>query len=136
MRAAARTGGRACCRGRSRPASARSSGTARTPPSTPSAAEARAPLRIRQARRGGSFVALSVALPGGVPTELCQRFQHELAFVEARMGHLEPGLVDQLVAVEQKVEVDRPRAARRTVTRPAELGLDLEQAVEQRARRK
>ena len=41
--------------------------------------------------------------------ELRERLEREGALVETRMGHGEPRLVDDGVAVEQQVEVDRPR---------------------------
>src|SRR3954453_8598772 len=51
------------------------------------------------------------------------------------MGHPEPRLVDRLVAVEQEVEVDRPWPPPRPDAFPAEAALDVEQVVEQAARR-
>ena len=50
------------------------------------------------------------------------------------MGHRQPWLVDRLGAVEQQVEVDRPRPPARAVAHAAELALDLEQPLEQLAR--
>src|SRR4051794_38420680 len=51
------------------------------------------------------------------------------------MGHDEPRLVDRLVAVEQQVEVDRPGAPLRPDPLAPEPPLDVEQVVEQAARR-
>ena len=51
------------------------------------------------------------------------------------MRHLEAGLVDALVPVEQQVEVDRSGAARRPSPDASELGFDREEPVEQAARR-
>ena len=49
------------------------------------------------------------------------------------MRNLQAGLVDVLLAVEQEVEVDGPRPARRAVAGPPELRLELEQQAEERA---
>src|SRR5262245_52032472 len=51
------------------------------------------------------------------------------------MRHFEAGLVDAPVAVEQQVEVDRTRPPARPFANAPEVALDLEQPVEQRARR-
>src|SRR4051812_49293673 len=51
------------------------------------------------------------------------------------MRHRQPGLVEDLVAVEEQVEVDRPGAPAGTDSLPAELPLDIEQLVEERPRR-
>src|SRR4051812_4487676 len=51
------------------------------------------------------------------------------------MRHHEPRLVDRLVAVEQEVEVDRPWPPPRPDAFPTEAALDVEQVVEQAARR-
>src|SRR5262245_43777122 len=56
--------------------------------------------------------------------ELCQRLEREQALVQARMRHLERRLVDLLVAVQQQVEVDGPRAETRALARTAEAPLD------------
>src|SRR5689334_5837956 len=69
-----------------------------------------------------------------VRVELDERLEDEAALVQARMRHREPRLVDRLVAVQEQVEVDRPRPVARPVARASELALDLEQALEQRAR--
>ena len=51
------------------------------------------------------------------------------------MRHLEARLVDSFVPVEQKVEVERPRAAGRAGPGATEPGLDRKQGVEQRTSR-
>ena len=68
--------------------------------------------------------------------ELRERLEDEASFREPRMRHLEAGLVDDLVAVEEKVEVDRARAEARARSHPAERPFDLEEPVEQLARTK
>ena len=50
------------------------------------------------------------------------------------MGHLQAGLVQMDVAVEEKVEVERAGAAGWAVPRSSELGLDLKQQLEEPAR--
>src|SRR4051794_26460761 len=47
------------------------------------------------------------------------------------MRDLEPGLVDRVVAVEEEIEVDRPRPPLRPDALAAEPALDVEQVVEQ-----
>ena len=64
--------------------------------------------------------------------QLGERLEREPSFREARMGDGQPGLVDDLVAVEEQVEVDQSRAeAGAFAPPPAELLLDREQAVEE-----
>jgi hypothetical protein len=56
--------------------------------------------------------------------------------VQTRVGNLETGLVDRLVAVEQQVEVDRARTVAGTVTAyAAEAALDLKEQCQQLSRR-
>jgi len=64
------------------------------------------------------------------------RLEREATLLQARVGNLQAGLVDDLVAVQQEVEVDRPRAAWRSCAGAAEGLLDLEEPVEQVSRRK
>ncbi len=60
-----------------------------------------------------------------------KRLEHESALVQTRVRDREARLVDDLVAVEEQVEIDRPRAVAWAVAGPAERALDLEQRVEQ-----
>ena len=73
----------------------------------------------------------TVRRPGSVSDrlELEQRLEHEAPLAQARVRNREPRLVDRLVAVEQEVEIDRPRArsASSRAGLAAELVLDLEQ---------
>jgi hypothetical protein len=62
--------------------------------------------------------------------QLRKRLEDEPPLVEARVGDNETGLVDLLVAVEQEVEVERPRAVLADDADAAEALLDDEQAVE------
>ena len=55
--------------------------------------------------------------------------------MHARVRHGQVGLVDHGVAVEEQVEIDRPRAEARALPRAAERALDLEEALEQLVRR-
>ena len=50
------------------------------------------------------------------------------------MRHLETGLVDLLLAVQEEIQIERPRAARRPLPDASECGLDLEQQSEEIAR--
>src|SRR3546814_4332916 len=65
-----------------------------------------------------------------------QRHQRERAFVQVRVRHAQARLVDHRVAEQQQVEVERARAPARIVflAVAAELALDIEQRIEQRAR--
>ena len=67
--------------------------------------------------------------------ELGERLEDEPSLGEPRMGHGEAGLVDRLVAVEEKVEVDGPRAETRARALAPERALDGEQAFEKLAGR-
>ena len=64
-----------------------------------------------------------------------KRFEHEAALQEVRVRHDQTRLVDRLVAVEEEVEVDRPRPPARPDPLAAEPALDVEQVVEQLPRR-
>jgi hypothetical protein len=73
----------------------------------------------------------------GVRRQLRERLERKLALVEARVRHVEAGLVQHEVTVEQQVEVDRARApAFLVVAGAAEPALDVEQGLEQLAGRK
>ena len=66
--------------------------------------------------------------------QLCEGLESEAALGEARVRDGQPRLVHGLVAVEQQVEVDDPRAEARPCTAlPAQLPLDREQALEELA---
>jgi hypothetical protein len=68
---------------------------------------------------------------------LAERFEHESALGEPWMWDAQAGLVDRFLAVEQEVEVDRPRAPallRGAVS--AQATFDLQEALEELARRK
>ena len=68
--------------------------------------------------------------------EIRQRLEHEGSFVHSRMGDAQPGLVDLSVPEEEKVEIERPRRLRRNpFAHTAEPPLEVEQDVEQLARR-
>src|SRR5438552_1567343 len=99
--------------------------------SSASASNSSSSSRWLIARRRGSSRP-SVALARRAPAELGERLQHESALVEPRMWDTEPRLVDLLGAVEQEVEVERPRPARRALAAAAVLGLDPQQELEQR----
>jgi hypothetical protein len=66
--------------------------------------------------------------------ELRERLQGEPALVQAGVRDGEAGLVELLLAVDEQVEVDRPRAEAGAAAGAAEPALDLEQAQEQSAR--
>ena len=64
--------------------------------------------------------------------ELRQRLERESALVQTRVRHRQARLGRRLVAVEEQIEVDRPRAVASAVARhAAERALDLEQRVEE-----
>ena len=65
--------------------------------------------------------------------ELGERLQDERPLVEPRMRDGQPGS-SRLVAVQEQVEVDRPRPEARPLAGPPERALDREQGVEERAR--
>jgi hypothetical protein len=68
--------------------------------------------------------------------QLCKRLQHEVPLVQPRVGNLQPWLRDRLVAVEQKVKIERSRPPRRDAAAvTSEEALELEQRVEQLPRR-
>src|SRR5436190_2078520 len=67
-------------------------------------------------------------------SKLVERLEDEAPLVEKRVRDGEPGLVDHLVAVEEEVEVERPRAVLAGDPDAAEALLDGEQAVEELAR--
>src|SRR5438552_8408593 len=151
---------RACCRGTSRPVSARRSGRARRRPGTPSSAQARAPPRTRRDRRGetsrgqctpafplgdgGSAAGASSLSEQGfhaaeagddeARSQLGKRLEDEPALVQARVWDGQPRLVDLLVAVEEEVEVERARAVLAGHADTAEALLHVEQAVEELTR--
>ncbi len=64
--------------------------------------------------------------------ELRERFEDERPLVETRVRKRQPGLVEDDAGDEEEVEIDRARPVARTVTRPAEVSLDLEQNGEER----
>ena len=64
-------------------------------------------------------------------SKLVERLEDEAPLVEKRVRDGEPGLVDHLVAVEEEVEVERPRAVLAGDPDAAEALLDGEQAVEE-----
>jgi hypothetical protein len=82
-------------------------------------------------RQEGRDCALSGDFQGRI--QLVQRFEDEQPFVEPRVRDDQPRLVDDLVAVEQEVEVDRPRPPPWAEPEAPEGALDLEQPVEQAA---
>ncbi len=62
-----------------------------------------------------------------VPVELGERLEDEPPLVHPRVRHLEAGLRDRLVAVEEQIEVDRPRSEPRAgAAVAAQLALDAE----------
>ena len=63
--------------------------------------------------------------------ELGERLEDERSLGEPRVRHGEPRLVDRLVAVEEKVEVDRPRPEPRPGALAPERALDREQPFEE-----
>src|SRR5439155_8443943 len=68
-------------------------------------------------------------------SQLGERLEDEAPLVQARVRDGEPGLVDHLVAVQEKVEIERPRAVLVGDANAAETLLDREQPVEELARR-
>ena len=66
--------------------------------------------------------------------ELDEGLERETALVEARMRNVEARLVDDLVAVQEEVEVERPRAPAGAVANAAELDLTSQERVEKRPR--
>ena len=66
--------------------------------------------------------------------QLEQRVEHEEALGHPRMRNRESGLVDNPVAVEQDVHVDRPWPETRPVACPAQVALEVEQDLHQLAR--
>ena len=73
-------------------------------------------------QRGEELGDGAVARHDGVGRELGERLEREAPLVQARMRHRQPRLVDDPVAVEEQVEVDRPRAPALGRSRtPAEL---------------
>jgi subtilisin family serine protease len=67
--------------------------------------------------------------------QLGERLEDEPPFGQPWMWDLETRLLDPVVAVEEQVEVDRPRPETRAGAIAAELQLDLLQPLEERARR-
>ena len=70
---------------------------------------------------------------GELGIELGERLEDEAALCEARVRDAQAGLVDRLLAVEQKVEVDRPRAEARPRPLASERALDGEHPLKERA---
>ena len=69
--------------------------------------------------------------------KLRERLEGEPPLVQARVRNLKAGLVDRLVAVEEQVEVDRAGAETGAdAPDAAQTSFDLEQTLEQHARRK
>ena len=68
--------------------------------------------------------------------ELGERLEREAALVQPRVRNPKPRLANRLVAVQEQVEVDRPRAEARAVAHPAESALDVEEPGEELRRRK
>lgn len=66
--------------------------------------------------------------------ELRKRLEHEATLVQARVWHPQTGLVDDLVAEEKQIEVDRSRPEAGPVAGAPELKLDRQQALEKLAR--
>ena len=64
-------------------------------------------------------------------SQLGKRLEDETPFVQARMRDMKLGLVDHLVAVEEKVEVERPRAVPAGDADAAVALLDGEQPIEE-----
>lgn len=73
---------------------------------------------------------LSLARGRWGPAELAERLEDEVPFVEAGMRHLQAGLADMDISIQEEVEVERAGAAGRAVPRPSELGLDPKQQLE------
>src|SRR6185312_7518275 len=69
-------------------------------------------------------------------SELGERLEDEAPLVQAGVRNGEPGLLDLLVAVEQEIEIERPRAARAGDAHATEAPLDREQPVEELTRGK
>ena len=66
-----------------------------------------------------------------IRVELGQRLESESPLVEPRMRDGEPRLVERLVAVEEQVEVDRPRPEARTLADPPEGAFDGQEGVQE-----
>jgi len=66
--------------------------------------------------------------------DFSQWFQHESPLPEPRVRHAQPRLVDNLIAKQHQIEIERPgRARERALASP--LGLDCEQGIQHASRR-
>src|SRR5690349_3862528 len=68
--------------------------------------------------------------------EFGKRQQHERTLVQMRVRHVQPRLVDDLIAAGEDVEVEYARAPARRIALTAGLALDCKQRIEQATRRK
>ena len=70
---------------------------------------------------------MPVARNDGIGRKLGEWLEREPALVQERVRHRQPRLVDDTIAVEKEIEVDRPRAVPLAATDTPERALDVEE---------